>query len=427
MKIAFYLANSGIEDVDLSTPEVGNPGVGGTEFLTVSLPYYLSNHNSDSIEPIIYANSTARLPESIQTYEAQDASEALHRADRDDVRFYIWTPSDTIEGREFIQNTDMYDVSVICWMHNITSTNFLHDIDSKKNIIAFVFVGREQLDILRDCRIFDSSTFIFNGLNTTRYKPEEVVSDNKTVIYIGSLIPTKGFHILAKMWPEIRDHVPSARLRVIGTGNLYDRSQQLGRWGVAEESYEEQFRPYLSDTQGKPHESVSFEGIVSSEQKVNFLQNARVGVANPSGRTANCPGSAIEIQAAGTPIVSTAYRGLLDVVQDGRTGRLGKDNHEIRDSIINLLQNETLAADMGENGIEFVESQFNYQHICNRWAELLVNLSAGGSPTQPEMSNWSHNYKYAREIFRILKRQTSLDKRVPCIKQIEEDIPLIFS
>jgi hypothetical protein len=135
MKIAFYLANSGIEDVDLSSPEAGNPGVGGTQFLTVSLPYYLSNHNSDSIEPIIYANSTARLPESIQTYEAQDASEALHRADRDDVRFYIWTPSDTIEGREFIQNTDMYDVSVICWMHNITSTNFLHDIDSKKILL----------------------------------------------------------------------------------------------------------------------------------------------------------------------------------------------------------------------------------------------------------------------------------------------------
>ena len=43
MKVAFYLENKDIQNVDFSHPELGNPGCGGTQFLFAATPYYLKN------------------------------------------------------------------------------------------------------------------------------------------------------------------------------------------------------------------------------------------------------------------------------------------------------------------------------------------------------------------------------------------------
>jgi glycosyltransferase involved in cell wall biosynthesis len=409
-----------VSDTDISNPEAGNPGIGGTQFLTVCLPYYFNKHVGDSVEPVIYANVPQHLPESVQSSKSSTASDALKQAAADGIRFFIWRPTENAEGQDFVAEIDNHDVDIICWMHNLTSAGWLHHLDSIENVAAFVFVGREQLDLIRDCRVFNSSTYIFNGFDTRRYRPEIVHTDDQTVTYLGSLIPSKGFHILAELWPEIVHRVPGAHLRVIGTGNLYDREKVMGQWNIADESYEQQFRPPLSNVNGRPRDSVSFEGLVSSDRKIELLQDAAVGIVNPSGRTANCPGSALEFQAAGTPVVSVAHRGLLDVVQHNNTGLLGKDRSEIREHIITLLRDEQQRAVMGQAGIEFVESRFNYQDICEQWLTLFGRLTDGESPMQPEVINKYHNYKYVREVSRLVRRNVSGGYRVPCMRRAKE-------
>lgn len=70
---------------------------------------------------------------------------------------------------------------------------------------------------------------------------------------MGALIPEKGFLILAKMWKYILKKVPMARLQVIGGGNLYSRNCSLGRMGIADKLFEEEFFPYLSEKENYCH------------------------------------------------------------------------------------------------------------------------------------------------------------------------------
>jgi len=420
IKIGFYLRNASVGEVDLSHPEGGNPGVGGTHFLIVSLSYYFNKYLGDEIKPIIFANEPNKLPDEIRSYRSTNASEALSQSSDVGVDFFIWRPTDDAEGCRLLRDIPDSNIKVICWMHNIIKAKFLHRLDSLGNVSGFVYVGREQLELLRDCGSFDSSTFIFNGFDSNKYKPQVIKSDGKTVCYIGSLIPAKGFHILAQLWPDIQNRVPNAKLRILGTGKLYDRSQQLGRWGIAEESYERRFRPYLQDGSGYPHASVSFEGLVSSSRKVELLQHAAVGVANPSGKTANCPGSAIEIQACGTPAVSIARRGMFDVIQHNKTGLLGKSDTEIREHVITLLQSESLRNKMGKNGIEFVESRFNFQNICGQWLKLFQRIIANQPLTQPNIANSHHKYKNLKQSLRTVKTSVPLASQIPCTRRLRD-------
>ncbi|KAA6336318.1 hypothetical protein EZS27_015510 [termite gut metagenome] len=42
MRVAFLYSNRGIGAIDCSNPNLGNPGVGGTQFCYLLLMYYLS-------------------------------------------------------------------------------------------------------------------------------------------------------------------------------------------------------------------------------------------------------------------------------------------------------------------------------------------------------------------------------------------------
>lgn len=66
------------------------------------------------------------------------------------------------------------------------------------------------------------------------------------VCYIGSLHPAKGFQFLAQAWPKVLKEVPDANLFIIGSGKLYGRNAQLGKWGIAKEEFEEEFMPYIT-------------------------------------------------------------------------------------------------------------------------------------------------------------------------------------
>ena len=232
------------------------------------------------------------------------------------------------------------------------------------------------------------------------------------------MIPAKGFHHIARVWPAVKERVPNAELVVIGSGKLYDRNRSLGKWGVAEEGYERQIRAYLSDGHGNPDPSVDFKGTLGIE-KIKILQEADVGIVNPSGATENCPGSAIEFQAAGTPVVSGAYRGLLDTVLHERTGLLGRSDRDLIDNIVYLLRNKGLVRSYGENGIEFVKDKFSYEKISEQWLDLFGDVYYGIPNVVEGISQYPFNdYKILREMIRLLRKHIPFLRGVPSSKEV---------
>lgn len=370
MKIAFYLENHNICNVDLRFPKRGNPGIGGTEFNFVTLAVELSKrYHFLSVK--MFAQNTLLLPAEINNHVADNCLKALQAAVEQGYDFFVWRPTVRDDARRLVSIINSFPIKFIIWAHNTPSEEMLAKLASAQNVRQFIPVSEWQRRSIRNVDVQRKTTRIYNGFDISSYQGNSE-KDNNLVVYVGSLIPVKGFGLLAKAWPKVAAECPDAKLVVIGSGQLYNRNAVLGLWGIAEAHFERsEIVPYLGDDAENPIPSVSFNGVMGVD-KIPLLKKAICGVVNPTGKGENCPGSAIELLAAGTAVVSADREGIRDVVDDGFTGLLGIGEHELAENIILLLKHTGYAKTLGANGPGVVRERFNYEQICEQWVSLLA-------------------------------------------------------
>lgn len=424
IKVGFYLNNRKYPNTDLRFPEQGNPGIGGTQFTTIATAYYLNKFYPKQVEILLLANITELLPPSLNVCYAKNKIDAIRISEQEECDIFIF--------RSENKNYAIYDrlrkskIKAIARSNNNPNFRALNQIVNCPQIKAHVCVGQEQLDLLRDHRVFQKSIRIFNPFNAENFVPKnEIIKSGNTVVFLGNIIPTKGFHYLARVWPSILKERPDAKLIVIGSGQLYNRNNKLGKWSVAEESYEANYiRPFLADENGNIINSVHFTGLLGLE-KIEILQNADVGVANPSGVSETFCSAAVEIQACGTPVVSAAAGGLLDTVAHKKTGLLIKNDKQLVKSILYLLNNPSVAQQFGQNGINFVKDKFSCQENAKQWINLLINIyNDRPLEQQPMKQNYLYQAKFVREGMRILKKSVPPLQNFPALIEIK---PLVKS
>jgi glycosyltransferase involved in cell wall biosynthesis len=394
MRIAFYLENKNIPDVDLSRPDQGNPGCGATQFLLAALPFYLAALRSDAMHPVLLANHTTHLPPTLEAHQAGDILDAARMAKTMGCAFFIYRPRISEEtGLHALLH--QLALPSIAWLHLTPSNPHTRTLGANPYIKAVVCVGPEQHEALRDTRVMHKLTYIVNGVDGDFYASGYMERDPHLVVYLGAMVPQKGFHLLAEAWPRVLRRHPDARLAVIGSGALYKAEAKLGSWGIAEESYEERsIKPHLRGPDGKPHLSVQFLGKLGIE-KMDLLRKAAVGVVNPSGQTETSCVSALEFQACATPVVSGAFYALLDTVCHRETGLLGRTLDDLAENICRLLADGNLARRLGENGAAFVRDQHNFSGITQQWVELFIRLAEGKKPSPvPRKTNIHRHAKW---------------------------------
>lgn len=422
MKVGFYFENKGYPDIDLRYPERGNPGIGGTQFTTLALAYYLKKYYSEEIDVVLLVNAVGMFPDSLELCCVDNEAEAIASGEQKNCDIFVFKsrPGD----HEVYDALRSSSIKAIARSNNFPGVAGLREISDNPQIKTHVCVGHEQLDILRDHSIFRKSTVIFDLFNSSCFKPApDIVKTSDTVVFLGSIVPSKGFHKLAEAWPNVIKRKPNAKLIVIGSGKLYDRDSTLGRWKVAEETYEANgIRPFLADDSGNIHPSVHFAGLLG-EEKIGILQRADVGVVNPTGRTEVCPGSALEFQACETPVVSIAKQGLLDTVVHNETGFLGKKDKDLADNIVYLLDNPNVAKKLGQNGSVFVERKFSERKISRQWFELFTVVCRDELPTQqPLKNNYFYRLKLLREGLRIVKNNIPVFGMLPSLLEISSNL-----
>ena len=404
IKIGFYLENQNIKDVDLSQPELGNPGCGGTEYLFSALPYYLAKLHGDKCETILFANHTGNLIRNVKSFQVSDVIAAAKAAKEYSCDFFIYRPYRHTQ-EDLLETLSELTLPSIAWAHITPLGEHLRELAKHKYVKALVCVEHEQYDLIQDSPIYKKLTYIVNGFDLDGFSlAEKPPKDPNLVVYLGSLVPQKGFHLLAKVWKQIIARVPSAQLVVIGSGALYNENAKLGPWKIAEKSYEEKYIiPYLADDKGELHPSVTLMGKLGLEKK-EILYRALIGVPNPTGQTENCPGSALEFQATGTAVVSGAYNGLLDTVQHKITGLLGKTENDLMNNICTLLEAPDEAIKLGENGQTFIQERYNLTKITSEWITLFNNLANKKRPKRyPFKKNFHQHTKWATMINRFLQ------------------------
>ncbi len=421
MRIGFYLANRQIPDVDLRYPRLGNPGCGGTEFLFSALPHYLAKLHGHALCPIIFANHVDFLPDNVSAIRVEDVCDGAYAAKEEGCSFFIYRPHRHVDSR-ILDLINELQLPAIGWLHLTPTMPHLRRMANTPYLKAIVCVEHEQYDLIQDSPAYEKLTYIVNGFDVDGFQPSSrPKKDPCLVAYLGAIVPQKGFHLLAKIWKKVLNRCPQARLVVIGTGALYDSGSRLGPWGIASEIYEEKhIVPYLIDEKGDLHPSVCFMGKLGIEKK-EILSQALVGIANPTGQTENCPGSALEFQACGTAVVSGAFYGLLDTVQQGKTGLLGRTEGALVENICRLLEDPIQAQKMGEVGLKFVRERYEFTKVAGEWIALFERLSSGEKPKgKPFKKNFHRHAKWLIVINRQLQIWLGTFMNWPSVLELKE-------
>lgn len=376
MKIAFYLPNAGISDVDCRDLTHGNPGIGGTEYMIQATAFYLGRLKADDVEIVVGCQSNSLVNNEIPTILVASLTELVEKAQAD---YVVFKHSDEWyrEARRAVEGTK---TRLLPWTHCFVSRGGLTKLANDDRVARIICVGEEQVNMHRDHRAFLKSVCLYNGMPTAYLRTltaslKPLTARPKGVTYIGNIVDYKGFHLLAEAWPEVLRHHPDAHLHVIGSGKLYDRTAKIGRYGIAEESYEQQFMPYLTDSAGRILPSVTFHGVMG-EEKNDVLRQSRVGVPNPSGVSETFCITALEMQAMGCVVTTIAYGGFLDTVYP-KTGLLYDDPKELADCICRQLE----ATDNDLEGFyRFMETNFAFEKVAQDWLAFFRSLD---KPCQP--------------------------------------------
>lgn len=278
---------------------------------------------------------------------------------------------------------------------------------SAQALKRLVVVSHSQADTLRGHPLFAKTVVIYNSLLFESGHESRDALRGERVCFVGATIAQKGFHHLARAWPEVRCSRPEAELVILGSAQLYDRERALGPLGLGDPQFErDRIIPYWGDSrEGLDAQGIKIQGLVAPALMGEILRDCAVAVVNPCCRDGSyetfCV-SAIEAQAAGCPAVGGRRLGLRETVRHGETGILIRRESDLAGAIIGLLCAPEKAAAMGASGARWVREAFSTERADAKWMALFRDVIEG-RPNRPPRFQWrlATPGSMAREMMRL--------------------------
>jgi glycosyltransferase involved in cell wall biosynthesis len=364
--VAFFLDNSTVQKVDFSRLLDGNPGTGATEFMTVLIASELSK---SSVDVTLLTTATGLFPSGLKVKKVKDIHEAIiYSVTRRmilTIRSYIYDFETILENIK-----DHHDLKVVIWAHLTPNQNSLKAIAKIPQVKAVICLENNQRVRMGDSLAHRKLLTIPYGITgSTELVP--VSKNSNTIVFVGALVPQKGFHLLADAWPCIEKAIPDAKLYVFGSGRLYDSQIILGPNGIATKDYENRIFRKLS----KDSHNVEFLGNADPALRNYIFNKCKLGIVNPSAQTETFCLSAVEFGQRGVPVVGGRKYGLLDTVKHKKTGFLVINPSNLHKHIIRLLQSNSRIETLGLQAQQFVFEKYNLSKVIDRWHNVFEALS----------------------------------------------------
>ncbi|MDP3934626.1 MAG: glycosyltransferase family 4 protein, partial [Candidatus Giovannonibacteria bacterium] len=165
---------------------------------------------------------------------------------------------------------------------------------------------------------------LHNGVDLKKFTNQESRIGNHVIISTSRRVYKNGLDILEKAFEIVKKKFPDAELKIV------------------------------SD--------------VPYDELPKYLWKADV-FARPS-RSEGMGNSFVEALAAGLPIIGTPVGGILDIIEDGKTGLFAKvdDPKDLAEKIKILLEDKELAQKIVENGQKMVAERFSWDKIAAQYA-----------------------------------------------------------
>lgn len=192
-----------------------------------------------------------------------------------------------------------------------------------------------------------------NGVELARFVPVERPPNPKVkVLFIGRLIPRKGFQDVVRALPRVREltTVPF-EVEVVGTGVMRTMLDDLaGQLGVSH--------------------LLKYVGTVPYERLHESYQGADIFVL--TSESEGMPAVTLEAMGCGLPVITTNIPGNREIVHDGENGYLIAvgDTEELAQAIARLVRDETLRRRMGEKSRQLVRP-YEWREIVKRYETIM--------------------------------------------------------
>jgi colanic acid/amylovoran biosynthesis glycosyltransferase len=200
------------------------------------------------------------------------------------------------------------------------------------------------------------------GFDTKFFKPVDPLSSNKQLLFVGRFTEKKAPGVLISAFHFVLQHVPDARLIMIGTGELYlNVVLQIEKLGISN--------------------SIELLGIKSPEEVMAEMGKARAYVqhsrVSENGDSEGSPVSIIEAAGCGLPVISTKHAGIKESVIHGKTGYLVEEGDwkKMGEYMIMLLNDPELAYQLGKEGRNHILQNFNMEKQMKELLGLLKSAT----------------------------------------------------
>lgn len=201
---------------------------------------------------------------------------------------------------------------------------------------------------------------INNGVNTTFFKNDDLLSSNNQIIlYFGTLIRKKGVFELVEIFNKVCEVNPKAKLVLIGKDSGDITTNSKSTW--------ELMKPLFSNASIN---NVSYLGKVSYDVMNEYINKATICVF-PSFAEA-LPVSWLEAMAMKKAIVASNIGWGKEIIEDGKNGFLvDPRNHELyAEKILSLLADPNLRLKIGDEARKKIENCFDINTVVDQNIEF---------------------------------------------------------
>ncbi len=218
----------------------------------------------------------------------------------------------------------------------------------------FVSVADAMTEQYQAVGITGKYVTIRSGMNIEAFLRERP-RQNFVVGKVARLFRLKGHEYLFEAAPRIVAAVPNVKFLLIGDGMYRERYERwAGRLGL--------------------RDRFEFAGLVRPDEMPHYM--ARMDVLVHLSLREGLPRALPQAMACGKPVVAFDVDGAGEVCRNGETGFLirAEDSTALADAVIRLLQDNTLATRLGNQGRELARREFSEELMVHKIDELYRQL-----------------------------------------------------
>ena len=315
MKILIYIEQTKIIESMTSHNQV-NPGVGGTTYTSARLAIEIqkeANKNNLDFKITLFT----KKPKKTKFLNIDVISEKDAFKKKWDI---------TLLTGDIIENIYKNKIKInskrtLIWTRHPFDKNMVKVVRDLK--FELVSVGKNQYlsnYLLIGAHNHIDNLFCAKRIRKTAFNDENLLSlksrEDRSKIrigYMGALVPSKGFHLIAENWHEISSSLKkigkTAILEVIGGSDLYD-FEKNHEFIPCDKEYGNKIYPHIRNEINK---TIFFHGTLNSE-RYEIMKLCDIALFNPRGNGEAFPASILEWMSLSIPVISCMEYGCADVM-----------------------------------------------------------------------------------------------------------------